>query len=82
MIVRTKFLPLFYQFKYEYYFIREKESQNFMNTLFSLQFVYLRDNLLSTLDGIEVLKRVKVCMDSLLNAYYYLRKIESKLLIF
>lgn len=67
MIVRTKFLPLFYQFKYEYYFIREKESQNFMNTLFSSQFVYLRDNLLSTLDGIEVLKRVKVCMDSLLT---------------
>lgn len=31
-----------------------------------LQFVYLRDNLLSTLDGIEVLKRVKVYIDCLL----------------
>lgn len=29
------------------------------NTL--LQFVYLRDNLLSSLEGIEILKRVKVC---------------------
>lgn len=30
---------------------------------FFLQFVYLRDNLLSTLDGVEVLKRVKVHTD-------------------
>jgi hypothetical protein len=28
---------------------------------FVWQFVYLRDNLLSTLEGIEILKRVKVC---------------------
>lgn len=27
---------------------------------FFLQFVYLRDNLLSSLEGIEILKRVKV----------------------
>lgn len=54
-----RFMLNYYFFLCSVFFLNDKRM--FLIIIISLQFVYLRDNLLSTLEGVEILTRVKVC---------------------
>lgn len=44
---------------------------NITTLVIFLQFVYLRDNLLSSLEGVEILKCVKVCFLTFFKSYFH-----------